>query len=128
MLNPQRKSSTIRKILIADDSNTERLNLARMLEAAGYQVTAAHSGNEAKLLAESQYPDLIMLDIMMDDGDGYQACRAIKRNPSTQAIPVLMVSSKSNPVDKQWAQKLGAAGYIVKPYKDEDVLQQIAAL
>lgn len=118
----------IRKILIADDSNTERLNLTRILEAAGYHVIAAQSGNEAKALAATQQPDLIMLDIIMEDGDGYQACRAIKRNPDTQAIPVIMISSKSNPVDMQWAQKLGANAYIVKPYKDTDVLQQIAAL
>lgn len=121
-------SSAISKVLIADDSNTERLNLKQILESAGYEVIAASSGNEAKALAESQSPDLIMLDIIMEDGDGYQACRALKRNPATQAIPVIMVSSKSNPVDKQWAQKLGANAYIVKPYKDEDVLQQIASL
>ncbi|EIJ36018.1 response regulator [Thiothrix nivea] len=121
-------STAIRKILIADDSATERVNLTRILETAGYQVVPTQSGNEAKSLAESQLPDLIMLDIIMEDGDGYQACRALKRNPATQAIPVIMISSKSNPVDKQWAQKLGANAYIVKPYKDEDVLREIAAL
>lgn len=128
MLSVQGNPTTIRKILIADDSNTERLNLKQILETAGYEVITASSGNEAKALAEAQSPDLIMLDIIMEDGDGYQACRALKRNPVTQAIPVIMVSSKSNPVDKQWAQKLGANAYIVKPYKNEDVLQQIAAL
>ncbi len=128
MLSVQGNSSSIHKVLIADDSNTERLNLKQILEAAGYEVITASSGNEAKALAESHSPDLIMLDIIMEDGDGYQACRALKRNPATQSIPVIMVSSKSNPVDKQWAQKLGATAYIVKPYKDVDVLQQIAAL
>lgn len=122
------KNPAIHKVLIADDSTTERLNLTHILEAAGYQVIPAQSGNEAKSLAETQLPDLVMLDIIMEDGDGYQACRALKRNPATQSIPVIMISSKSNPVDKQWAQKLGANAYIVKPYKDEDVLQQIAAL
>ncbi|MBU0655110.1 MAG: response regulator [Gammaproteobacteria bacterium] len=128
MLSVQGNPPTIHKVLIADDSGTERLNLKQILESAGYVVITASSGNEAKALAEAQSPDLIMLDIIMEDGDGYQTCRALKRNPVTQAIPVIMVSSKSNPVDKQWAQKLGANAYIVKPYKDEDVLQQIAAL
>lgn len=82
MLSVQGNSSTIRKVLIADDSHTERVNLAHILENAGYQVIAASSGNEAKALAESQHPDLIMLDIIMEDGDGYQACQAIKRNPA----------------------------------------------
>ena len=128
MLSAQKEAAAIRKILIADDSNTERLNLLHILEAAGFQVITAQSGNEAKALAETELPDLIMLDIIMDDGDGYQACRALKRNAATQHIPVVMVSSKSNPVDQQWAAKLGATAYIVKPYKEEDVLQQIAAL
>ena len=128
MLSAQKEAAVIRKILIADDSNTERLNLLHILEAAGFQVITAQSGNEAKALAETELPDLIMLDIIMDDGDGYQACRALKRNAATQHIPVVKVSSKSNPVDQQWAAKLGATAYIVKPYKEEDVLQQIAAL
>ena len=127
-MSGQQNNSAIHKILIADDSNTERLNLARILESAGYQVVAAHSGNEAKTLSESEQPDLIMLDIIMEDGDGYQACRAIRRNPATKTTPIIMVSSKSNPVDQQWAEKLGANAYIIKPYKDEDILQQIAAL
>jgi twitching motility two-component system response regulator PilH len=128
MLSAQKETTSIRKILIADDSNTERLNLLQILESAGFQVVTASSGNEAKMLAESELPDLIMLDIIMDDGDGYQACRALKRNAATQHIPVIMVSSKSNPVDQQWATKLGANAYIIKPYTEEDVLQQIAAL
>jgi CheY-like chemotaxis protein len=118
----------IQKILIADDSTTERLNLTRLLETAGYQVIQVHSGNEAKQSVEQYNPDLIMLDIIMEDGDGYQACRALKRNPVTQNIPILMVSSKSNPVDRQWAEKLGANGYITKPYSDQEVLSAIAHL
>ncbi len=124
----QGNTPAIRKVLIADDSETECLNLKRILESAGYHVTAAHSGNKAKTLAETVQPDLILLDIIMEDGDGYHACRAIRRNPATQSIPVVMVSSKSNPVDKKWAEKLGANAYVVKPYSDEDILGQIAAL
>lgn len=125
MTHAQGSSSAIRTILIADDSTTERLHLTQTLEQAGYRVIAAQSGNEAKILAEQHKPDLVLLDILMNDGDGYQACRAIKRNPLTQNIPVLMVSSKNNDVDKQWAQKLGASGYITKPYTSETILQEI---
>ncbi|MEZ5449118.1 MAG: response regulator [Thiolinea sp.] len=64
----------------------------------------------------------------MEDGDGYKACRNLKRDEVTANIPVIMVSSKSNPVDKKWAEKLGAAGYVVKPYADEQILQQLKAL
>ncbi len=103
----------IKNILVADDSLTERTNITRILEAAGYSVVSAASGNEAVALAEKSRPDMIFLDIIMDDGDGYKACRSIKRNEATRDIPVVMVSSKANPVDKKWAAKLGAVGYIV---------------
>lgn len=115
-----------KNILVADDSLTERTNITRILEAAGYSVISAVSGNEAMSLAEEHQPDIIFLDIIMDDGDGYKACRTIKRNELTRDIPVIMVSSKSNPVDKKWAEKLGASGYVVKPYSDEAIIQAIA--
>lgn len=122
------KVSTISTILIADDSQTERVKLRQILERAGYTVLEVQSGEEAKLAAVEHHPDLIMLDIIMDNGDGYQACRAIKRNADTQHIPVLMVSGKNNPVDKLWAQKQGASGYITKPYEESDILNGIANL
>jgi twitching motility two-component system response regulator PilH len=120
--------TTSRKVLIADDSQTERLKLRQIMEAAGYEVFEVQSGDEAKIAAVEQAPDLILLDILMDNGDGYQACRAIKRNPSTQHIPILMVSGKNNPVDKMWAEKQGANGYITKPYEERDIIAGIAAL
>lgn len=120
--------TSIKSILVADDSLTERTNITRVLEAAGYSVIGAASGNEAVALAEAQRPDVIFLDIIMDDGDGYKACRTIKRNEQIRDTPVIMVSSKSNPVDKKWAEKLGAAGYIVKPYADEEIIKAIDSL
>ena len=101
--------------------------MTRILEAAGYSVISAASGNEATALAAEQQPDMIFLDIIMEDGDGYKACRSIKRNEATRDIPVVMVSSKANPVDKKWAEKLGAVGYVVKPYSDEEIIQAIEA-
>lgn len=120
--------ATPKTVLIADDSHTERLKLRHIMEAAGYTVVEVESGEAAKAAALEQLPDLILLDILMDNGDGYQACRAIKRNPTTQHIPILMVSAKTNPVDKMWAEKQGASGYITKPYEDSDILAGIAAL
>jgi CheY-like chemotaxis protein len=115
----------LQTILVADDSLTERTHLMQILQSAGYEVLSAASGNEAAAMAEQHQPDLIFLDIIMDDGDGYKACRTIKRNDATSEIPVIMVSSKSNPVDKKWAEKLGASAYVVKPYADEEILQAL---
>ncbi|MFZ1386067.1 MAG: response regulator [Thiolinea sp.] len=118
----------IKTILIADDSQTERLHLSQILQNAGYQVIVATSGNEARMLAETHNPDVIFLDIIMEDGDGYQTCRNLRRNPATAETPIIMVSSKSNPVDMQWAKKLGANNYVVKPYTSEAILAQLTTL
>lgn len=117
----------IRTILIADDSDTQLTHLKSILENAGYTTITASSGNQAVTLSEKMQPDAIMLDIVMEDGDGYKACRAIKKNPALSNTPVIMISSKSNPVDKQWAKQLGASEYIVKPYKNEEVLDKLTA-
>ncbi len=118
----------INTVLIADDSNTQLTHLKSILETAGYKTISANSGNQAIQLSEENKPDVIMLDIVMDDGDGYKACRSIKKNPKLSNIPVIMVSSKSNSVDKQWAKQLGATDYIEKPYKESDILNTLAIL
>jgi CheY-like chemotaxis protein len=120
--------SRIQTVLIADDSDTQLTHLKSILEAAGYTTITASSGNQAVTLSEKMQADAIMLDIVMEDGDGYKACRAIKKNPAYANTPVIMVSSKSNPVDKQWAKQLGASEYIVKPYEDSEILDKLTAV
>ena len=120
------KSETISKILIAEDSKAEQVQLRRLLEASGYEVAIVNSGNEVLETIESIQPDLILMDIIMDEGDGYQTCRKLKRNDATKHIPVIMVSSKNNEVDKKWAIKLGALDYIVKPYEETQLLQRLS--
>ena len=116
-------NSSIKNVLIADDSATDRKCLSLALEQLGLNVTAVNSGNEATDSATLNKPDLIMLDIIMEDGDGYHACRSLKRNEDTSNIPIIIVSSKSNRVDKMWAEKLGANAYITKPFSDDELLR-----
>ena len=118
-------NSSIKNVLIADDSATDRTHLSLLLEDLGLNVTAVNSGNEAITTAESILPDIIFLDVIMEDGDGYHACRTIKRNDLTTHIPVIIVSSKSNPVDKMWAKKLGASAYVTKPFAKNDLLKAL---
>lgn len=125
MVNVQQNTVSGRKILVVDDSNTQRVNLSRILENAKHQVIVASSGDEAVEMAKQHHPDMIFMDIIMDNGDGYKATRSIKRDPDIKSIPVVMVSSKNNPVDKRWAEKLGAKGYIEKPYTGDQILAQL---
>ncbi|MGB1310275.1 MAG: response regulator [Leucothrix sp.] len=120
------KSETVNKILIAEDSKTEQVHLKQLLESSGYEVTVADSGTEVLNNIDQFKPDLILMDIVMEGGDGYQTCRKLKRNDETKDIPVIMVSSKSNAVDQKWAMRLGALDYIVKPYVDSELIQRLS--
>ena len=120
------KSETVNKILVAEDSKTEQLHLKQLLEATGYEVAVVESGQAALTQVDSFKPDLILMDIIMDGGDGYQTCRKLKRNDATKDIPIIMVSSKNNEVDRKWALKLGALDYILKPYVDTELLQRLS--
>jgi len=108
--------------LIADDSAVERANLSGIVEGAGYRVHVVCSGDEAIEASLSKQPDLIFLDIMMGDTDGFKTCRSIHKNPETKAIPIIMVSSKNNKADKVWAAEQGAVAYVVKPYTPDQIL------
>jgi twitching motility two-component system response regulator PilH len=121
-------TSSIKNVLIADDSATDRKHLSLLLQALDLNVTSVNSGNEAVTTAESMQPDIIFLDVIMEDGDGYHACRAIKRNDATTHIPVIIVSSKSNKVDKMWAEKLGASAYVTKPFIDKDLQEALQSI
>ena len=120
------KSETVNKVLIAEDSKTEQVHLKQLLEASGYEVAVVDSGNEVLESIGSFKPDLILMDILMEGGDGYQTCRKLKRNDETKDIPIIMVSSKSNEVDRKWAIQLGALDYIVKPYVDAELMQRLS--
>lgn len=115
----------ISKILVVDDSEPERVNLKSIVSDAGYQVVMARSGEEAVKKAKSDRPDLIFLDIIMDEMDGYATCRSITKDEDTKDIPVVMVSSKAQKADKMWAAHQGARGYVTKPYSQDQILEQL---
>jgi len=120
------KNEIISKVLVAEDSKTEQIHLRQLLESSGYEVDVVESGAAVLERIEGFKPDLILMDIIMEGGDGYQTCRKLKRIDEAKDIPVIMVSSKSNEVDKKWAMKLGALDYIVKPYVDAELLKRLS--
>ncbi|EXJ14744.1 response regulator [Imhoffiella purpurea] len=115
-------------LLIVEDSATDREYLLDMLRKAGHSTLVAASGGEGVEVARSQCPDLIFMDIVMEGGDGYLAIRALREDPATARIPVVVVSSKNQKADKMWAQLQGAKGYVVKPANAEVVLGYVDSL
>jgi twitching motility two-component system response regulator PilH len=124
----QRRNMAIRKILIVDDSPTERHVLNDMLTKSGFEVVASDNGEDAILKAKALKPDLILMDVVMPGLNGFQATRAISRDPDTRSIPIILCTSKSQETDKIWGMRQGARDYIVKPVNREELLDKIAAL
>lgn len=116
------------KVLVVDDSATERDHLRDMLIRAGHVVITATSGRQGTALAQSERPDLVFMDIVMEDLDGFHATRSLREDPGTQGIPVVVVSSRNQKADKMWAQLQGAKGYVVKPYSAEEILGHVDRL
>ncbi len=109
-----------KSILIADDEANIRLLVSRSLSKF-YNVLEARDGEEALKVARSNKPALILMDIMMPKMDGYTACYTIKADPELRSIPVLMVTGLGYHLNKELASKLGAEGYIVKPFTTESL-------
>jgi twitching motility two-component system response regulator PilH len=118
---------TIKKILIVDDSPTERHALSEMLTKAGYEVIASDSGEDSIVKAKTMRPDLILMDVVMPGLNGFQATRAISRDEATKDIPIIMCTSKSQETDKIWGLRQGARDYLVKPIIADELLKKIAA-
>jgi len=119
---------SIRRILIVDDSATERHMLSDLLTKAGYDVLASDNGEDAIVKAREVKPDLILMDVVMPGLNGFQATRAISRDADTKNIPIVLCTSKSGETDKIWGMRQGARDYLVKPVDQAELLAKIAAL
>ena len=93
-----------------------------VLEKHGFDTVSATSGSECITLAREMHPDLILMDVVMPDVNGFQATRTLTRDPSTQSIPVVMVTTKSQETDRIWGMRQGAVDYIVKPVTATDLV------
>ena len=116
------------KILVVDDSPTILAGTAKILESANHQVIQAESAAIGIEKAVSENPDLILMDVVMPDLNGFQATRKITTNPDTQHIPVIMLTTKDQETDKVWAQRQGASDYVVKPPNPDELLSKISGL
>ena len=118
----------IKKIMVVDDSPTERAFMEGVLRKRGYEVLLVESGDSAVLRAKSEQPDLILMDVVMPGLNGFQATRAITREDSTKHIPVIICTTKDQETDKIWGLRQGAKDYVTKPISESDLLEKIKAL
>jgi phosphoserine phosphatase RsbU/P len=113
-------------ILVVDDSAMNLQVLVRTLQSSGHRILAARSGRAAIDIATRARPDLILLDVMMPDMDGFEVCRALKSRPDTRDAVIVFLSALGEVAEKVAGLKLGAADYITKPIQAEEVLARVA--
>lgn len=118
----------INKVLVVDDSLTELTNLRSIVASTGCIVLSATNGKEALELARAEKPDVIFMDIIMPEMDGYEATRRLNNDPATKHIPIIFVTSKNQKADKIWGQMQGGKGYITKPFTAADIIEQMKAV
>jgi two-component system phosphate regulon response regulator PhoB len=113
------------RVLVVEDEPAQREVLAYNLEAEGYLVSRADNGEDAMLLVEEDMPDVVVLDWMMPQLSGIEVCRRLKTNAKTRNIPVIMLSARSEDVDRVRGLETGADDYVVKPYSVIELMARV---
>lgn len=116
------------KVLAVDDNEDALFALERMLVHHGYQVLTANSGRQALEIAAREVPDLILLDVMMPEMDGYEVTQKLKDDPNLKFIPIILVTAKDDLDDVVSGLNLGADDYIKKPFRQEEIIARLRAV
>ncbi len=112
-------------VLVVEDELAQREVLSYNLDAEGFRVLKAENGEEALLVVEENMPDIIVLDWMMPNLSGIEVCRRLKTRPETRAIPIIMLSARSEEVDKVRGLETGADDYVVKPFSVVELMARV---
>ncbi|NRA23621.1 MAG: response regulator [Oleispira sp.] len=116
------------RVLVVDDSPTETQAFRSMLEQHGHEVLCAENGADGVALARQEKPDVVLMDIVMPGLNGFQATRQLTKDPGTQHIPVIIVTTKDQETDRVWGKRQGASGYLVKPVPAVRLMEEIEAV
>ncbi|MCM2561086.1 phosphate regulon transcriptional regulator PhoB [Lutimaribacter sp. EGI FJ00015] len=114
-------------VLLVEDEPAQREVLSYNLEAEGFRVACADNGEDALLLVEEEQPDVIVLDWMMPNLSGIEVCRRLKMRSQTRSVPIIMLSARSEEVDRVRGLETGADDYVVKPYSIVELMARVRA-
>lgn len=115
------------RILVIDDSPSQLMGIRRIVEKLGHECLTAEDGAQGVEAAKAELPDLILMDVVMPNLNGFQATRSITRDATTGHIPVLLVTTKDQETDKVWGMRQGAKGYLTKPFTEAELSEVIAS-
>lgn len=113
------------RILIVDDSPTQLMGIQRIVEKLGHETFTATDGAAGVEAAKQTLPDLVLMDVVMPNLNGFQATRTLKREATTKHIPVVLVTTKDQDTDRLWGMRQGAMAYITKPFSEDDLSEVI---
>jgi twitching motility two-component system response regulator PilH len=116
------------RILIVDDSPSQLVGLKRIVEKLGHQVITAEDGSAGVEAAKREIPDLILMDVVMPNLNGFQATRTISKDAKTSHIPIVLVTTKDQETDRVWGMRQGAKAYVTKPVNESDLVSTIQKL
>lgn len=118
------------RILIVDDSPSQLLGIQRIVEKLGHQILTATDGAAGVETAKAELPDLVLMDVVMPNLNGFQATRTLARDEATRHILVILVTTKDQDTDRMWGMRQGAKAYITKPFSEDElseVLERVFA-
>ncbi|HEX4205002.1 MAG TPA: response regulator [Ktedonobacteraceae bacterium] len=116
------------KVLVVDDSWTELTMIAAPLRNSGFEVVTAVDGEEAIEKVLKERPHCIVLDVVLPKQNGFQLCRKFKSSELSKHIPIILLTSKNTPVDRNWGMRQGADMYITKPFNEEELVASVRRL
>lgn len=116
------------RILIVDDSPSQLLGLKRLVEKMGHETLTAEDGAAGVEATKREKPDLVLMDVVMPNLNGFQATRAISKDAATSHIPVILVTTKDQDTDRVWGMRQGAKAYVTKPINDDELRDAIQKL
>jgi two-component system phosphate regulon response regulator PhoB len=127
-LRPNNERDMKTKILVVDDEPDALELIQYNLRAAGYEVVTAADGEEALKKARASQPALVILDVMLPEIDGLEVCKALRREPATAAIPIVMLTAKAAEIDRVLGLELGADDYVTKPFSPRELVLRVKSL
>jgi twitching motility two-component system response regulator PilH len=118
-------NAVVKKILIVDDSQAEVHLMQSMLQQGGFHSVGISDPTRIEDAIEEERPNVILLDVVMPQRNGFQACRELKSQDTYSQIPVILVTSRSSPSDRYWGEQQGANGWVAKPFTSEELLNAV---
>lgn len=113
------------RVLIVDDSPSQLIGLKRITEKLGHEVITAEDGAAGVETAKRELPDLILMDVVMPNLNGFQATRTLAKDPKTSHIPIILVTTKDQETDRVWGMRQGAKTYVTKPVNESELTKAI---